>query len=220
MTVGDRDRHHVILRTDITDRRGVTYAVHEPTGPAQVGEVYRLFLRGGYPKSISERDHFLVVSNDREQVIGGVCYQLLGEGVVHLDGIVVAQALHERGITSAVLEDFASRMADAGHRIIKTHFFLRGFYLKRRIPDRPPLGRPRAVPLISAAGLRPWCERGRMALVRPAWRPARSHVTAPRKSSLCSPCRRMRSYSVRGFSPARAAVSPTRPSQARSRSDR
>ncbi|MFO7654222.1 MAG: AMP-binding protein, partial [Candidatus Krumholzibacteriia bacterium] len=131
MTVGDRDRQHVILRTHVTDRRGGAYAIHEPTGPAQVGEVYRLFLHSGYPKTISERDRFLVVSNDREQVVGGLCYQLAGQGVVHLDGIVVARALHDRGVTSAVLEDFATRMADAGHRIIKTHFFLRGFYLKR-----------------------------------------------------------------------------------------
>ena len=130
-TVGDRDRHHVIVRSHITDRRGVTYAVHDPTAPAEVAEVYRMFFRSGYPKTVSERDRFLVISNDREQVIGGVCYQLVGGGAVYMDGIVVTRALHDRGITTAVLEDFATRMAEAGYRLIRTHFFLPAFYQKR-----------------------------------------------------------------------------------------
>jgi len=131
MTIGDRERSHVIVRSYITDRQGESYPVYEPTGPVEVGEVYRHFLKGGYPKTVRERDRFLVVANDREQVIGGVCYQLAGDGVVHLDGIVVARALHDRGITSALLEDFCERMTEEGHRVIVTHFFLRGFYLKR-----------------------------------------------------------------------------------------
>lgn len=131
LTVGDRDRQHVILRTHVTDRRGAGYIVHDPTGPAEMGEVYRMFFRSGYPKTVSERDRFLVVRNDREQVVGGVCYHVEGGGVVHMDGIVVARALHDRGVTSAILEDFATRLADAGHRLIKTHYFLPGYYQKR-----------------------------------------------------------------------------------------
>ncbi len=29
-TVGDRERRHVVVRTHITDRRGTTFAVHDP----------------------------------------------------------------------------------------------------------------------------------------------------------------------------------------------
>ena len=128
MTVGDRERSHVIVRSHVTDRRGETYTVGEPTGAADVGQVYRLFLLEGFPKTVSERDRYLVVTNAQEQVVGGICYQLRGDGVIHLDGTVVARALHERGITGSLLEDFCTRMTEAGQRVIKTHFFLRDFY--------------------------------------------------------------------------------------------
>jgi long-subunit acyl-CoA synthetase (AMP-forming)/predicted GNAT family acetyltransferase len=130
MTVGDRELSHIIVRSQIVDRQGVSYSVYEPTGPSEVGQVYRQFLLEGFPKTISERDRYLVVTNDREQIVGGVCYQLLDDGVVHLDGTAVTRTLHGRGITSALLEDFCTRMSDAGQRVIKTHFFLRGFYLR------------------------------------------------------------------------------------------
>jgi GNAT superfamily N-acetyltransferase len=130
-TVGDRERSHVVVRSRVSDRQGANYTVSEPTGPIEVGETYRLFLRAGYPKTISEHDRFLVVSNDHEQIVAGVCYQLAGDGIVHLDGVAVQPALYGRGIASALLEDFCARMTDARQRVVKTHFFLRGFYLKR-----------------------------------------------------------------------------------------
>ncbi len=130
-TVGDREQERVIVRSRITDRFDVSYQVSEPTQAAQVGQVYRLFLLGGFPKTISEQDRFLMASDAQERIVGGVCYQLLPGQVVHLDGIAVTRSLHDRGITSALLEDFCARMADLGIRAVRTHFFLRAFYQKR-----------------------------------------------------------------------------------------
>ncbi len=131
VTVGDRERHHVVLRSRIADRRGGIYTVHDPVAPAEMGVIYRMFFLSGYPKTVSEHDHILVVENDRDHVVGGVCYQLEEDGVVHMDGIVVTRALHGRGLTTAILEDFAVRMTDAGHRVLRTHYVLPEFFQKR-----------------------------------------------------------------------------------------
>jgi hypothetical protein len=130
-TIGDREQERVIVRSRITDKLGESYQVSEPTQAAQVGQVYRLFLLGGFPKTITEQDRFLMASDAQERIVGGVCYQLLPGQVVHLDGIAVTRSLHDRGITSALLEDFCARMADLGIRAVRTHFFLRAFYQKR-----------------------------------------------------------------------------------------
>jgi len=127
-TVGDPERSQVVIRSTISDRHGKPYTVGEPSGPAEVGQVYQLFLRAGYPKAISEADRYYVVSDEEEHIIGGVVYRNEDEESVFLDGIVVTQPLRERGVAAAVLEDFCTRMTSRGFRIIKTHFFLRRQY--------------------------------------------------------------------------------------------
>jgi long-chain acyl-CoA synthetase len=127
-TLGDPARGQVIVRSTIEDRLGRPYQVGEPAGPADVGQLYRLFLKAGFPKTISEADRYFVVTDDTEQIIGGVVYRLETEGVVVLDGIVVNQILAERGISSAIMTDFCTRMKSLGNELIKTHFFLRRFY--------------------------------------------------------------------------------------------
>jgi long-chain acyl-CoA synthetase len=127
-TVGDPERSLVIVRSTIRDHQGRSYTVGEPSSPAEVGQLYSLFLQSGFPKTISETDRYFVVTDEAEQIIGGAVYRLLEDKVVFLDGIVVTKALAERGIAWAVLDDFVTRMTSRRYKVIKTHFFLRRFY--------------------------------------------------------------------------------------------
>ena len=127
-TVGDPERSRVIIRSTIEDRQGLRYTMAQPGGPAEVGQLYRLFMQAGFPKNISGTDRYFVISDESEQIIGGIIYRILPDGNVFLDGIVVTGALAERGIAGAALEDFVTRMTSHRYRMIKTHFFLRRFY--------------------------------------------------------------------------------------------
>jgi len=129
-TVGHPERGQVIVRSTITDRLGDTYTVGEPSGPAEVGLLYRLFLRAGFPKTLSRADRYFVAIDEAEQLIGGLVFREQEDNTVFLDGIVVRQAVNERGITEAILVDFCTRMASRKVKSIKTHFFLRRFYEK------------------------------------------------------------------------------------------
>lgn len=129
--VGESGHQYVIVRTSFTDKQNETFTFREPVEPAEIGQLYRLFFKEGYPKTVSERDRFLVIVDNNRQIIGGLCYRDDGEGVVSLDGSVVAGPFMGRGLGSALLEDFCTRMANRGIRVIKTHFFLRRFYSKR-----------------------------------------------------------------------------------------
>ena len=129
--VGESGRQYVIVRTYMFDKQGEKFTFREPLEPAEIGQLYRLFFKEGYPKTVSERDRFLVTVDSHHQIIGGLCYRDDGEGVVSLDGSVVAGPFMGRGIGSAMLEDFCTRMTNQSVRVIKTHFFLRRFYTKR-----------------------------------------------------------------------------------------
>jgi long-subunit acyl-CoA synthetase (AMP-forming)/ribosomal protein S18 acetylase RimI-like enzyme len=131
VTVGDSSTRQVIVTTRLTDQFANVYSARQPTEPAEIGQLYRLFFKAGYPKTVTDHDLFLVVIDDDEQIVGGLCYRLEGEEVVHLDGSVIAPGVAGRGIGSALLEDFCSRMANEGYRVVKTHYFMRSFYLKR-----------------------------------------------------------------------------------------
>lgn len=126
--VGSGEMDKVVVRSTITDEHKRQYQVYEPGGPAEVGQLYRLFLQAGFPKSISSADHYLVAIDDAEQIIGGVVYRIQEDQTLFLDGIVVSQALWERGIAGAILADFIIRMRSRGVGTIRTHFFLRQFY--------------------------------------------------------------------------------------------
>ncbi|MFC1500762.1 GNAT family N-acetyltransferase, partial [Candidatus Zixiibacteriota bacterium] len=128
--VSELETKKVIVRSEIVDKQGDSYTIRSPLEPAEVGKLYRVFVRAGYQVTLSERDRYLLIIDSREQVVGGIRYRIEVEDVVYLDGIVVIPSLMDRGISSALLEDFCSRMAGRGVRVVHTHFHIRHFYLR------------------------------------------------------------------------------------------
>ncbi len=140
LAVGAGGQRQVIVRSQITDRRGGGYEVREPLGPAEIGLVYRLFYRAGFPKTISEQDRYFVAADQAGEIVGGICYKNPDAAVAHLDGIVVAGSLRGRGLSTALLEDLCLRLTGQGVRVLKTHFFLRHFYLRHGFQVDPRWG--------------------------------------------------------------------------------
>ena len=128
--VGEAEEKHVILTSQISDRLGESYVLRDPIEPAEIGQLYRQYFQAGYPKTISEQDRFLVLLDRDEQIVGGLCYRFEPDGVVHLDGTTIQPFLANRGLGTKMLEDFCSRMENAGIHVVKTHFYLRGFYAR------------------------------------------------------------------------------------------
>ena len=131
LAIGDRSIKHVVIKSSVTARDGTNYFVREATEPSEIGKLYRLFTGQRYTKKISENDRFLVLVDDIDRLVGGICYQVESERVVYLDGIVVAEQLQGNALGSVLLEDFCMRMSNLGFETVKTHFYRRQFYLKR-----------------------------------------------------------------------------------------
>lgn len=124
------NKEHVLVKSYIKDKFGKEYTFREPIEPSEIGKLYRLFFEENYPKSISEMDKHMVVLDDQGRVIGGLCYINLENQVVLLDGSAVTKPLKGRGIGTAMIDNFCSRMASEGVKYIKAHFLLGNFYLK------------------------------------------------------------------------------------------
>jgi len=128
--IGDDKKEQVVVNSYIKDKKGIEYIFREPLEPSEIGKLYRLFFEENYPKSISEMDKHMVVIDQQGRVIGGLCYIVLENHVVLLDGSAITTPLKGRGIGTAMIDTFSSRMASEGVKVIKAHFLLGNFYLK------------------------------------------------------------------------------------------
>lgn len=126
----DKDREQVVVQTLIKDKSGLSYTMREPRNAAEVGKLYQLFYEENYPKTVSQMDRYFVVTDKYERVIGGISYRVLENNIVRLDGTAVTSPLQGKGIGSAMINDFFTRMAAKNVAIIKAHYLLGNYFLK------------------------------------------------------------------------------------------
>ena len=112
------------------------YAVREPTGPAEIGRLYRLLSESGLQPGGASRH--LVMLDAEERVVGGVTWRPAGPRVAHVEGIVLAPSVRSQRLAGPLVEDFCARLAGAGYAAVHTHFgpgpfpFAPGFRVDRR----------------------------------------------------------------------------------------
>lgn len=125
--VGDVERGYVVVTSEVKDRRGESYTVREPTDPAEIGRLYRLYLDAGMPLSLADPARYLLAIDAEERIVGGICFKLPEPEVAHMDGLVIAATLRGNGLGGELLEDFSLRMKSQGVEAINTHFISRPF---------------------------------------------------------------------------------------------
>jgi len=128
--LSESKKEQVVVNSYIKDRFESEYVFREPLEPSEIGKLYRLFFEENYPKSISKMDKHMVVIDKQGRVVGGLCYIVLENNVVLLDGSAVTTPLKGRGIGTSMIDTFCDIMASEGVKIIKAHFLLGNFYLK------------------------------------------------------------------------------------------
>ena len=151
VTFGDSEHKQVTVRTHFADAQGERYDLREPVEPEEIGQLYRLFFQERFPKTVSEMDRYLIVADAADRVVGGLCYRMESPEMAHLDGVVVNASVTGRGIATALLEDFATRMASRGVQGAADRLHHARLLRAARLPPGPALGRPRA----PAGGRRP-----------------------------------------------------------------
>ncbi len=128
---GDERTRRLIVQSKLTDRRGGVYTFGETYDPAEIGQLYRLFFKENYPKTISDEDRHYVLRDAQERVVGGLCFRSLFRNATFIDSMVVAAPLKGLGLGGAMLDDFCGRVAGSGDAVVLTHFYLPGFFLHK-----------------------------------------------------------------------------------------
>jgi long-subunit acyl-CoA synthetase (AMP-forming) len=125
-------KEQIIVRSILKDKTGEEFDFREPIEASEVGQLYQLFSKENYPLNITKMDRHYVICDKNERIVGGLCFKILEDKTVLLNGGVVNSPLKARGIGSAMVDDFFTRMASFGFKLVKAHFLLGNYYLKNK----------------------------------------------------------------------------------------
>ncbi len=140
----------VVLVTHVVDSRVGHFTVREPSGPAEVGRLYRLLADSGLAPVPASRH--LVLLDREERVVGGITWRTASPRVAHVEG-----ARRRSGAALAASRGRARRglQRPARERGLRRdpHALRTGpVPVRPRLPRGPSLGRPRALPRAPADG--------------------------------------------------------------------
>jgi long-subunit acyl-CoA synthetase (AMP-forming) len=128
--IGLKDKEQTAVHSIITDKFGLNYTLRHPDKPVEIGNLYRLFYLENYPKIASTHDRHYILIDNNEKIVGGICYKIIDKNVVLLDAVLITSHLKNRGIGTAMVEDFFSRMQSLNYKTIKTHLYQKIFFEK------------------------------------------------------------------------------------------
>lgn len=128
--IGEAENKLILVITRLDDSHDDHYEVREPETPEEVGRLYRLFYQENVMKVPHEQDHYLLIVDATDRIVGGLTYHHNGRNAT-LDAMAITTPLHHRGLASGLIEDIAGRLASAGVRALKTTFMMREFFEPR-----------------------------------------------------------------------------------------
>jgi len=113
----------------LEDEDGRPFRVRHALNPKEVGRLHRLFQAAKLDVQFRLEHRYLVAINDRQQIIGGIYYEVEEDGTsAHLEKIVVADVYRRKGVAGGLMNDFFNRLSSAGVRTVTTGFFRPGYF--------------------------------------------------------------------------------------------
>jgi len=133
---GSQQSEMVVTLDDIDGNR---FRIRHAVSAREVARLHRLFLAAKLPVQLRPEHRFLVAVGERDQLLGGLFYEVSPETrVAHMDKVVVAEPVRGKGVAGALIEELCNRLRTEGLRSLTTGFFRpqlfyrHGFTVERR----------------------------------------------------------------------------------------
>ena len=108
----------------LEDADGSPFRVRHALLPKEVERLHRLFVSTRLDVRFRPEHRYLVAINEREQIIGGIYYEMEEEGEGgHLEKIVVADGYRRKGVADGLMHELFNRLRAAGATRVTTGFF-------------------------------------------------------------------------------------------------
>ncbi|HXV74863.1 MAG TPA: GNAT family N-acetyltransferase, partial [Candidatus Polarisedimenticolaceae bacterium] len=122
-------RHQSEIVVALEDHDGNVIRVRHALTPKEVGKLHRLFQAAKVDVTFRPEHRYLVAINDRQQIIGGIYYEIDESGAsAHLEKIVVSDAYRRKGVADGLMNELFNRLRSAGMKTVTTGFFRPGYF--------------------------------------------------------------------------------------------
>jgi long-subunit acyl-CoA synthetase (AMP-forming)/GNAT superfamily N-acetyltransferase len=135
--LGGGARSEIVVALEDVD--GEMFRVRHVLLPKEVERLHRLFQSAKLDVRFRPEHRYLVAINAREQIIGGIFYEIQDGGEsAHLEKIVVAEGYRRKGVADGLMREFFNRVRAAGATRVTTgffrpeYFYSYGFTIERR----------------------------------------------------------------------------------------
>ena len=120
--LGGRPQSEIVV--NLEDHEGGRFRVRHALNPKEVGRLHRLYLAAKLDIHFRPEHRYLVAINDRQQILGGIYYEIEEGGeTAHLEKIVVSEAWRRKGVADGLMKELFNRLHAAGVKAVTTGFF-------------------------------------------------------------------------------------------------
>ncbi|MFQ5823860.1 MAG: GNAT family N-acetyltransferase [bacterium] len=114
----------------IEDDDGNLLSIRHPAAPKEIARLHRLFTLANMPVEFHPEHQFLVVLDERLQVIGGLFYRQVDVQTVHMEKIVVAERHRKKGVSDGLMREFFNRLRSQRIKIVTVGFLRPEYFYK------------------------------------------------------------------------------------------
>jgi GNAT superfamily N-acetyltransferase len=126
---GQRQQSEMVVTFEDSD--GTPYRIRHALSPKEVARLHQLFLAAKLPVQLRAEHRFLLAIGERDQIIGGLFYEVHSESSsAHMEKVVVSEPFRGKGVAGALIEELCNRLRSSGLEHLTTGFFRPQFFYR------------------------------------------------------------------------------------------
>ena len=114
----------------VKDKNGQSFNIRPPFHPKEVARLHRLLLEASLDVQFESRHEFLLVTGNKDQLIGGVFWKKTGSGISHLEKIVIAPPYQNNHLSIRLIEELFNRLRLKKFKFLTVGFFQSGLFYR------------------------------------------------------------------------------------------
>ena len=125
-TKGENHNLDLVFKTE--DSNGKIYSIRPPFQPKEIARFQTIISKENLSVTFTSDHEFLIIANDRNNVVGGLYYKMKNNIRVHLEWVVIRKKYQRLKLSKRLLDDFFNRMIQKGVSIVTVGFYHENFF--------------------------------------------------------------------------------------------
>ncbi|NOZ04227.1 MAG: GNAT family N-acetyltransferase [FCB group bacterium] len=126
--LGTGGRLDLITLTE--DKFGDRYRIRPPFHPKEIAKFHSILLQANLSATFQQAHEFLLIINEKDQLVGGVYWKKISPQVAYVEKIVIRRQYQKRHLSVRLLEELFNRLRTRRFKYVTVGFFHAGLFYK------------------------------------------------------------------------------------------